>query len=406
MAEPNIRFIKEDGSNYPDWETMKLGDISKKVDRKSSERCEAPVMMISQGNGFIYQADKYSRENAGQSLKKYTLLKRGEFAYNHGASKAKPYGVTYILSEEDVARVPFVYHTFGISQGIPEYWNYALNTKQMDRQLKKLVSSGVRMDGLLNISYETYMDVVINTPSLEEQQKIANSLNCLDEAISTSEEEVKNLESQKKAVMQKIFSQDVRFKKEDGSDYEEWTSIHVSELGDIIGGGTPPTKNEAYWAGNIPWISSADLDEGDVYKVRMSRFITEDAVNNSAAKIIPENAILIVTRVGVGKVAKAPCKMCTSQDYMSIANSIFNADYLLYALSKLMIESKSNVRGTSIKGIPIDEIKTYEIDIPCHEEQQFIADFLSTFDEAITAAKQELEKWKELKKGLLQQMFV
>lgn len=93
MAEPKVRFKRDDGSSYPAWTSGKLGDITEKVDRKAPKGSTAPVMMVSQGNGFVYQADKYSRENAGQSLKNYTLLKQGEFAYNHGASKAKPYGV-------------------------------------------------------------------------------------------------------------------------------------------------------------------------------------------------------------------------------------------------------------------------------------------------------------------------
>ena len=160
MNEPKLRFKADDGSEFPDWEEKKLGDITKKISRKD-ENSNADVRMISQGNGFILQATKYSRENAGQSLKKYTLLKRNEFAYNHGASKAKPYGVCYRLSESDEARVPYVYHTFKLTKGNVDYWNYALNTSYMDRQLKKLVSSGVRMDGLLNINYDSYMSVKI-----------------------------------------------------------------------------------------------------------------------------------------------------------------------------------------------------------------------------------------------------
>lgn len=112
--------------------------------------------MISYGNGFILQSDKYSRDNAGESLKKYTLLKKGEMAYNHGASKNKKYGVCYSLKESDEARIPFVYHAFQINRGLPAFWNYALNISQIDKQLKKLVSSGARMDGLLNISYDDY----------------------------------------------------------------------------------------------------------------------------------------------------------------------------------------------------------------------------------------------------------
>lgn len=78
----------------------------------------------------------------------------------------------------------------------------------------------------------------------------------------------------------------------------------------------------------------------------------------------------------------------------------------IYAFYDIMQIKANGVQGTSIKGVTAKEIKQYRISIPCLEEQQKIADFLSAYDEAITSAKHELDKWKALKKGLLQQMFV
>ena len=223
MNEPKLRFKADDGSQFPDWEEKKLGDITEKVVRKDANS-NADVRMISQGNGFILQSDKYSRENAGQSLKKYTLLKRDEFAYNHGASKVKPYGVCYRLCESDEARVPYVYHTFKLIDGDSVFWNYSLNTSCMDRQLKKMVSSGARMDGLLNIGYDAYMSVDIHVPSLPEQQKIAEFLSTIDTVIEKQKETVSAWEERKKGVMQKLFNQEVRFKADDKSNLINWSS--------------------------------------------------------------------------------------------------------------------------------------------------------------------------------------
>ena len=148
------------------------------------------------------------------------------------------------------------------------------------------------------------------------------------------------------------------------------------------------------------------MEENNIHVVNITRYITKDAIDNSATKRVPKDAILIISRVGVGKVAVSPCELCTSQDYMSVVPCTGNSVFLGYAISKLMQDKSANVQGTSIKGIPSDEIKAYSIGIPCLEEQRLIADFLSNFDEAISAAKKELALWKELKKGLLQQMFV
>ena len=205
MKAPKLRFKADDGSEFPEWEEKKLGEITQKVVRKADDKSMADVRMISQGNGFILQSKKYSRENAGESLKKYTLLKKNEFAYNHGASKVKPYGVCYRLIESDEARVPYVYHTFRLKNGNEDYWNYALNTSEMDKQLKKMVSSGVRMDGLLNINYETYMSVKVLIPSLPEQRKIAECLSSLDDVINQIDAELSAWKEFKKGLLQQMF---------------------------------------------------------------------------------------------------------------------------------------------------------------------------------------------------------
>ena len=148
---PKLRFPEFDEP----YRAVKLGQISSLI-KRNDPRSNAPIMMLSAGNGFIMQSDKYSRDNAGQSLKKYTLLKKGELAYNHGASKAKQFGCCYELLEEE-ARIPYVYHCFKVQD--TEYTPYValeLNNTKMDKQLKRLVSSSVRMDGLLNISYDEY----------------------------------------------------------------------------------------------------------------------------------------------------------------------------------------------------------------------------------------------------------
>lgn len=151
---------------------------------------------------------------------------------------------------------------------------------------------------------------------------------------------------------------------------------------------------------------SSDLENNNIHHLSMTRFITENAITNSATKRIPYNSILIVSRVGVGKVAIAPCELCTSQDFTNLVNPICNPIFLGYLLSLTMQIKANGVQGTSIKGVTAKEIKQYYLSIPQIEEQQKIAGFLSAYDEAISYSKQELDKWKELKKGLLQQMFV
>ena len=160
-----------------------MGDVVKEITR-NDPASEAPIMMITANNGFIEQSERYAFNNAGESLKKYILLQKGELAYNHGASKLRPYGSCFALTTSENARIPFVYHCFSAENQNAEFLSIELNGAGIENQLRKIVSSGARMDGLLNISFAEYTSVVILLPSLKEQNRIADFFSNLDNLIT------------------------------------------------------------------------------------------------------------------------------------------------------------------------------------------------------------------------------
>ena len=176
---PKIRF----SGFTDDWEQRKLGDVVKEIIRNDPES-EAPIMMITANNGFIEQSERYAFNNAGESLKKYILLKKGELAYNHGASKLRPYGSCFALTTAENARIPFVYHCFSAENQNAEFMSIELNGAEIENQLRKIVSSGARMDGLLNISFDEYTSVSVLLPGTEEQDRIADFFRHLDNLIT------------------------------------------------------------------------------------------------------------------------------------------------------------------------------------------------------------------------------
>lgn len=177
--KPKIRFK----GFTDDWEQRKLGDVVKEITRNDPES-EAPIMMITANNGFIEQSERYAFNNAGESLKKYILLKKGELAYNHGASKLRPYGSCFALTTAENARIPFVYHCFSAENQNAEFMSIELNGAEIENQLRKIVSSGARMDGLLNISFDEYTSVSVLLPGTEEQDRIADFFRHLDNLIT------------------------------------------------------------------------------------------------------------------------------------------------------------------------------------------------------------------------------
>lgn len=197
---PEIRFK---GFTDP-WEQRKLGDVVKEITRNDPES-EAPIMMITANNGFIEQSERYAFNNAGESLKKYILLKKGELAYNHGASKLRPYGSCFALTTAENARIPFVYHCFSAENQNAEFMSIELNGAEIENQLRKIVSSGARMDGLLNISFDEYTSVSVLLPGTGEQDRIADFFRHLDNLIILHQRELEKLQSIKKALLEKMF---------------------------------------------------------------------------------------------------------------------------------------------------------------------------------------------------------
>ena len=401
---PKLRFPEFSES----YNSIKLGDITEKVNRTEIPS-QAPIMMISAAAGFINQSDKYARDNTGKSLKKYTLLKERELAYNHGASKLKQFGCCFELNLPE-ARVPYVYHTFSIKhENYTPYLAFLLNNPIIDRQLKKIVSSSVRMDGLLNISYENYMGISINIPKYAEQIKVASFLKLFEKKIELQKKTIEHLKLYKRGLLSKLFPQ----KDESVPQYrfvgftDAWEQRKVTELADeTYGGGTPKTSIEEYWKGNIPWIQSSDITEHDVNCVNPKKFISEEAVSKSATKLVPENSIAIVTRVGVGKLAIMPFSYTTSQDFLSLSNLKLDVHFTAYLLYKKMQNELHEVQGTSIKGITKEELLNKEVMFPKLDEQHKIGDYFFHLDRLITLHQKKYDFYEKEKLALLQQMFI
>ena len=197
---PEIRF-----KGFTDaWEQRKLGEVVKEVTR-NDPTSEAPIMMITANNGFIEQSERYAFDNAGESLKKYILLQKGELAYNHGASKLRPFGSCFALTTAESARIPFVYHCFSAENQNAEFLSIELNGSEVESQLRKIVSSGARMDGLLNISFDEYSTVTVLLPDIKEQEHIADFFRNLDHLITLHQRELEKLQNIKKSMLEKMF---------------------------------------------------------------------------------------------------------------------------------------------------------------------------------------------------------
>ena len=256
---------------------------------------------------------------------------------------------------------------------------------------------------LVNLNQTILGRVNVPVPPLPEQRKIAAALSDVDEMIAALEKLIEKKRKIKTGAMQRLLAGNTRLPGFKGV----WVEKRLGDCGEWIGGGTPSTQNAEYWNGHIPWISSSDLEEGNVYHINKTRFISESAVRNSATSKCPQGALLIIARVGVGKVAIADKELCTSQDFSNlVVEDKTDVRFLAYLLSVVMARMKEATQGTSIKGVSLEDMKALALILPpTLAEQKAIAKVLGDMDDEIAALEAELAKTRQLKQGMMQELL-
>lgn len=201
-----IRFKADDGSDFPDWAQIPIGRVFEEVLEKVEQQ-NFPTFSISAGVGWVSQAEKFGRDISGSQNSKYTALKPNEFSYNKGNSKLFPYGCVYPNRTGKTIAVPNVFISFRLRRPTSSvgYFAKLFESHFLDRGLRKLISSGARMDGLLNVNKVSFFELMIPTPSDSEQRKIADFLASIDDKLDLIEQELTQAKAFKKGLLQQMF---------------------------------------------------------------------------------------------------------------------------------------------------------------------------------------------------------
>ena len=210
ILQQKLIFIPS--QNNKQFRHCKIEDISHRIQRKSDGK-EYPILTISSASGFVLQKEKYSRFMAGKSLEDYILLKFGEFAYNKGNSLRYQFGCIFPLQEYEAALVPHVYVCFKLHDYIDsDYVSHVFKADYLRKQLGALVNTGIRTNGLLNISPDTFMKVTIPLPKPEKQIQIASILNTAEKEIDLLKKQLDAYRRQKRGIVQKLLTGQWRVK--------------------------------------------------------------------------------------------------------------------------------------------------------------------------------------------------
>ncbi len=339
------------------------------------------------------QSEKYSRDNAGQSLKKYILLKQGELAYNHGASKAKQFGCCYELTEPE-ARIPYVYHCFKINEH--EYTPYiamTLNNPKMDKQLKRLVSSSVRMDGLLNISFEDYMSVSLHLPSTNEQKRIANFIQKIDERIVAQEKLLASLKKYKRGLLSNLFGEKIT----QGCTTK---SYYFSEIAQRRSEKYDPSSGIEY-----PCVELENIEQETGKILATVPSTAQSSIKNIA---MPGDTLFGKLRPYLRKYAFAKKTMaCSSEIWALIPSDVVLPKFLFYLVQTEHFLRVANISsGTKMPRAEWSNIEKAEFFIPDFSVQRKVVSLLEGLDQKITFADSTLLSLNRLKASLLQHLFI
>ena len=391
---------------FYDWEQRKLGDVTERV-RGNDGRMELPTLTISAGSGWLDQRERFSNNIAGTEQKNYTLLRKGELSYNHGNSKLAKYGAVFELTNYEEALVPRVYHSFKTNEDSSScFIEYMFATKKPDRELGKLVSSGARMDGLLNINFDEFIGINITLPSISEQEKISQFLRKLDFTITLHQRKLDKLKQLKQGYLQQLFPKPgetvpkIRFANFEG----EWEERKLKQLGEIQTGNTPSTKDSSNYAKNgILWVTPTDIDSliiSDTAKKLSEKGQTK-------ARIAKAGSILVTSIASIGKNALAKTDMGFNQQINSLTPSSENDSYFLLTQSEKWSEMmQRNAAAGTMQIVNKSEFSNIVTEVPKLDEQGQIGNFFAKLDQTITLQLSKINKLKSIKQALLQKMFI
>ena len=185
-----------------------------------------------------------------------------------------------------------------------------------------------------------------------------------------------------------------------------WKIFSFYNLANVFqSGGTPSTKEPTFWGGTIPWIQSSDIQKDILFGVIPQKFISEDGLLNSSAKLISKNSIAIVTRVGVGKLAIIDQDYATSQDFLSLSDFNGDTQFIVYSIYRMLQKESTQLQGTSIKGITKEDLLSKKVSLPEIDDQSAIGSLFRTLDDLLSSYKDNLTNYQSLKATMLSKMF-
>lgn len=412
MASPKLRFKEFDGG----WDSLKIKDLVNSLDAGVSVNSEdikpendqysvLKTSCISSGYFDETERKRVLQHNEIERLKEPVLdasilMSRMNTPLLVGMN-------AYVLKAPAKTFLPDRLWQLKIIEDktVTRWLAFYLGSDQGLNQIRDLASG--TSNSMKNITKPDVMNLDLFVPSKEEQTKIASFLSAVDEKISELTQKHELLSQYKQGIMQKLFSQQIRFKADDGSEFGECKNYQLKDIADVYDG-THQTPN--YVEQGVPFYSVEHVTANDFSN---TKFIAEDVYQSELKRVSLQKGDILMTRIGDIGTSRLIDWDVRASFYVSLAlikikhgdNSSFIDQYIKSQNFQRELHERT-IHVAFPKKINLGEIGFCMIQLPCLEEQTKIADFLSAIDQKIAGVAQQIAQTKQWKKGLLQQMFV
>ena len=398
MIKPNIRFPEFTDS----YEEEKLSHyLKEQKDRnKKNEYKKQDVFSVSRTSGIVNQIEYLGKSMAGQDLSNYHIVYPSNVVYTKSPLKETPYGIIK-HNNKNSGIVSTLYAVYECNDdALPAYIDYYFSfDDRVNRYLKPLVNIGAKHD--MKINNEDALAGIVCFPSIAEQRKVVTFLNIYESKIQNQSLKVKTLEERRKGLLQQIFSQKIRFKTDDGGEFPNWEE---RPMGNFF------TERKEKSKGGEELLS-VTIANG-VIRQSDSEKRDSSSENKSNYKLVMKGDIAYNTmRMWQGAEGVSYWDGIVSPAYtVIIPNDGINSEFfqILFkthqALKKFTIYSQG--LSSDNWNLKFETFAELEFAIPCDEEQRKIVEFFKLIDKQIQVERNKLKAIKNIKKGLLQQMFV
>ncbi len=410
---PAIRF-----KGFSDaWEQRKLGELVDRVVRKNTNNESTLPLTISAQYGLVDQITYFNNRVASRDVSNYYLVLNGEFAYNKSTSDGYPFGAVKRLDLYEKGVLSTLYIVFAPKkeqQIDSDYLTVFFDTDRWHKGVAERAAEGARNHGLLNISAEDFFDIDLSVPKdIVEQKQIGAFIRQLDNLITLHQRKFEKLTNVKKSMLEKMFPQN-------GSSYPEirfkgftdpWEQRKLGDIGKARSGVGFPDTDQGGVTG-VPFfkVSDMNLDGNENEMIVANNYVTAEQIADHRWSPITELPAIFFAKVGAAVMLnrKRLCRFPFLLDNNTMAYSLsptkWDADFAKALFGT--VDLTSLVQVGALPSYNAGDVESMGIYLPSLFEQEQIGAFFKLLDNLITLHQRELEKLQNIKKSMLEKMFV